>query len=384
MNSNSRRIRLYTYITLFLAFAATAFRTSACLLNLEYRWGYFTSNTLIITASILITICAIFAISYAFFSEKTALHPSFSSPATYIPTALVATALIFISVFLLGNYMEADNTFSRFLIIAAAISAILSLIHFFLNAFVTEAHTETRAFFSLSTVLFLAFYASYLYFDSALPINSANKLTDQLAFLFAALFFLYESRISLGRERWRAYVGFGLLAAAFCAYSSIPSLIVYFAKGKIISNSIEEITLTFTLFIFIVSRIFLTSTLREVKVSRFIDAMRSYAERKGEVIVESIKVHKEAFGTQMTIDDLIPDDDDANYLVNTFEHENVAQAEVQSEADDEAQEDIFSVLDSIAEDEENEATEPQATEIIEENKEFTPESEPQNEENISD
>ena len=234
MNSNSRRIRLYTYVTLLLAFAATAFRTSACLLNLEYRWGYFTSNTLIITASILITICAIFAISYAFFSEKTALHPSFSSPATYIPTALVATALIFISVFLLGNYMEADNTFSRFLIIAAAISAILSLIHFFLNAFVTEAHTETRAFFSLSTVLFLAFYASYLYFDSALPINSANKLTDQLAFLFAALFFLYESRISLGRERWRAYVGFGLLAAAFCAYSSIPSLIVYFAKGKII------------------------------------------------------------------------------------------------------------------------------------------------------
>lgn len=372
MNSNSRRIRLYACITLLLTLAAVVFRTSACLTDLEYRWGYFAGNTLIITASVIITVCAIFAFSYVFFSEKTVLAPSFSSPATYVPTALTATALVFLSMLMFSNYKNADIAISRFVIIASAFLAILSIVHFFLNAFLTEAHTEERAYFSLATVLFLALYASYLYFDNALPINSANKLTDQLAYLFSALFFLYESRIPLGREKWRPYVAFGLIASAFTAYSSIPALIVYFVNGKVISNSIEENTLTFTLFIFIISRIFLTSSLREVKESKFINAMRSYAERRSEMIVESIKVHKEAFGTQMTIDDLIPDDDDSNYLVNTFEPEESKRPEDESDPDDEAQEDIFSVLDSIAQEE-----------TIEENKDFTTESEPQNEEDIS-
>ncbi|MBR0449266.1 MAG: hypothetical protein IIX30_00435, partial [Clostridia bacterium] len=113
--------------------------------------------------------------------------------------------------------------------------------------------------------------------------NAPAKITDEMAYLFAAVFFLYETRISLGRGKWRAYVTFGLIAAQLAAYSSIPALIVYFAKGEMISNSIFESVLTFTLFLFITSRLGMVSTLTPDKpcdVAAAIDAKILAEEEK--------------------------------------------------------------------------------------------------------
>ena len=144
-----------------------------------------------------------------------------------------------------------------------------------------------------------------------MPVNATNKLTDQLAYLFCALFFLYEARISLGRDKWRAYGSFGLIAALFTAYSSIPALITYLINGEIISNSIEENILTLTLFIFITARLISLTTLKEKSESRIISSMQEYARRREEILVESVKVHREAFAVQMTIDDLLPKEEAA-------------------------------------------------------------------------
>ena len=67
--------------------------------------------------------------------------------------------------------------------------------------------------------------------EDGMALNSPNKLISQMAFLLAALFFLYEARISLGREKWRGYCIFGLAALAANAYSAVPAVILYFAKG---------------------------------------------------------------------------------------------------------------------------------------------------------
>ena len=346
MNSNSRCIRLYVALMLLITAVAVSFRTYACLTVLEYSWGYFSNGIPAAVGSAFIAACTVFCITYIFFAERISIRPSFSSPANYVPTALIATALAFVAISLISSFNEtAKSPMSPIISAAAIVFAFLSIVHFFLNAHLTEAVTELRGYFSLCTVLFLALYASFLYFDPTLPINSPNKLVDQLAFLFSALFFLYEARISLGRERWRPYVAFGLLASAFTAYSSIPSLIVYFAKGRMISYSIEESTLTFTLFIFIVTRLLLTASLRQVRESSFVSAMRSYAERRSEIVAESIKVHKEAFATQMTIDDLIPTGDDTAYLIPEDGKDNEGSEEEYREEDDEMQEDIFSIQD---------------------------------------
>ncbi len=305
MNKNTKITRLYFIILMLVTAAAVALRTVACLNDLEYRFGIFGSYTLITASGICAALGVLILFSYIFFSDKISAVPTFSSPSTYMPTALVAIALIFLSVALLSVKAPLDAA-PRGLVVTCGILALVAVLHFFLNAFLTEAHTELRGYFSLASVIFLALYSAYLYFESTLPVNAPNKLVDQLAYLFSALFFLYEARISLGRERWRPYVAFGLIAALLTAYSSVPSLIVYFAKGQIISNSIEENILTLTLFIFICARIFMVAALKESTESSAIIGMRTFAKRREGIIAESMNVHKEAFAVQMTIDDLLP------------------------------------------------------------------------------
>ena len=82
-----------------------------------------------------------------------------------------------------------------------------------------------------------------------------------MAYLSAALFFLYESRVSLGRAKWRPYVSFGLIAALLTAYSAIPSLIVYAVNGYLVSNSIVESVLSLTLSFFIFSQVYQSKNL---------------------------------------------------------------------------------------------------------------------------
>ncbi len=306
MNVNSRRIRVYTALMLLLAAAAISLRTVACLNDLLYEHGYFNSKVLITASAYTAFAGCILLFSYFFVAERMSPTTSFSSPRTYAPTGIVGVALLFISIRLFRIIGTAGTSVAKYITFATALFALVSIVHFFLNAFISESRTELRGYFSLATVMFLALYAAYLYFTSALPLNAPNKLIDQLAYLFAALFFLYESRISLGRERWRSYIAFGLIAALLTAYSSIPALITSFVRGRIISDSTEESVLTLTLFIFITSRLLLTASAKERTKSPAALAMQAYAERRQEAVLESMQVHKEAFSKQMTIDDLLP------------------------------------------------------------------------------
>ena len=149
--------------------------------------------------------------------------------------------------------------------------------------------------FGLATVILLAFYASYLYFDTTLPINSPNKIVDQMAYILSALFFLYEIRISLGRECWHIYMTLGFLSALFTSYSSIPSLLIYLTKGISPSNNIYETALTLALFIFVISRIILAATLKEDKESEIVAAMRVFATERDEEIKEAELRKKQAY-----------------------------------------------------------------------------------------
>ena len=306
MNKNSKLTGLYSALLALFTIAAVTLRTVACLFDLEYSYGAFNSKTLIFASGVTALLGAVVLFSYIIFADRITAVPAFSSPTTYLPTGLVAIALIFLSVSMLSERISLA-TAPPLLVIICALTALFSVVHFFFNAFIAEARTELRGYFSLATVIFLALYAAYLYFDNTLPVNATNKLTDQLAYLFCALFFLYEARISLGREKWRSYSAFGLVAALLCAYSALPSLIVYFAKGRLISNSIEENILTLTLFIFITARIIMVAGLKEKRDSKEVISMQSYARRREEIITESMNVHKEAFAVQMTIDDLLPE-----------------------------------------------------------------------------
>jgi hypothetical protein len=198
---------------------------------------------------------------------------------------MISVALLFLAKELFERSRSTDPSISAEVSLPSTVAlicaalAILSIAGFFIYVFVREHHSERRALFGIAITAFLILYAVYLYFNKELPLNSPNKLVDQIAYVFAAIFFLFETRISLGRESLGGYRAFGYCAALLTAYSAIPSLAVFFIKGEIISNSIYETVVTFTLLIFTVSRLLL---LRELEADEDCETYKRLAPKAKE------------------------------------------------------------------------------------------------------
>ncbi len=306
MNSKKKNINLYLLISAAVILISVTLRSAALFADFVPTSGYFDKKGLITSAGIITAIGAILLFTYAFTSSKSeCLIASFSTPETYIPTGAVCTAISFFVIYgiikiknigLPFSQLFSINDLGRSVFVISVLLAIGSLIYFILTALLTERNSQTRATFGLFNVLFLALYASYLYFDTSLSMNAPNKIVDQMAFLFAALFFLYEVRISLGREVWNFYISFGFIAALLTAYSSIPSIIYYFTTGTTVSNNIYENIITLTLFIFILSRLILSSKLKEDKESEILEYVKNYSEERSNYIKS---ITDEAFSTYL-------------------------------------------------------------------------------------
>ncbi|MBQ8689871.1 MAG: hypothetical protein IJ515_05875 [Clostridia bacterium] len=287
MKKTAKLYGIFLPIFLLLTAACTVLRSIACLNYLDEDGYYFSSSTLINISAIIAAAAIIFFLSYIWCArEEINLIPSFSSPANYIPCALVTVGLAFLSVqlFAVAFSNQMLVTFTQKFALVAAILALLAIGYFVVSALYISRRSIKRSNYGLITLLFLCAYVAFIYFDTSLPLNAPNKIADEMAYLFIALFFLYEIRLSLGRERWKQYIAFGFMAALLSAYSSIPALIVYFAKGKTISLSIYENVLTLMFFVFITLKLLLASYLTEDKTSSVVEGiMKLSAERSAEL-----------------------------------------------------------------------------------------------------
>ena len=305
MNQKTKINRIYLPFLIAVLIASVAFRTAALLTDFDEATGYFGDKGLIIAASVIVVAGAVLLTTYSIAAGgKRKLVATFATPATYVPTGAVCSALMFFAIKTAGSlkelYMAFAGGYLKFSLstlpsyIAALLVplAILSIGYFILNACVFERGSEARAVFGIINVAFLALYASYLYFDTTLTINAPNKIIDQMAFIFAALFFLYEIRISLGRECWNLYMTFGFLASLLTGYSSLPSVIAYFANNTEVSHSVYESLLTLSLFIFITSRLILAASLRKDEESENVTLMKDSARERLSVIDERAEAKK--------------------------------------------------------------------------------------------
>lgn len=308
MKNKSHKFGLYLPTFLTVLIAAVVMRTVALFIHYNPQTFYFSGKILISISNYTVIAAVIIFFSYIFTAQRDMrLIPSFTSPATYIPTLAVAVAIAFIIVHAIKKAGKSFAELNRLaslsssyyaeqiaayrtlaiLLIAAAVFAALSLIHFVLNA-LTEKHSSSRrANLGLCAVVFLSLYPVYLYFSTELPLNAPNKLVDQMAYLFASVFFLFETRLSIAREKWRPYIAFGFIASLLTAYSSIPAILVYLARGTLMSASIYESTLTLALFIFITARLFLTTRLIEDKPSPTAVTLLSFSEKRSEDILKN-------------------------------------------------------------------------------------------------
>ena len=306
MNKLKKLCSIYLFILFVAICAPSVLRTMALLFDFDYGSGYFTEGKALITAASVSLASLIFLLITFSFTVRVPekLRASFNSPATYVPVGAVGAALVFfatnayLKLRALGapviQLIKAKNpaAISGLVLTVFAVSA---CVFFIANALIVEKSSLTRAFFGICTVLFLIFYFGYLYFDKTLPINAPNKIIDELAYISAASFFLFETRISLDTEYWRSYVTFGFIAATVTAYSSIPSVIIYFVNGKIISNSIFETALTLTLFIFILSRTVLALQLPEDSEDSLVTLIKQFSSQRSAELKEKHDIEKRAY-----------------------------------------------------------------------------------------
>ena len=327
MNANSKKLTIYMVLMLLGSAVSATLRTIACINHLDYSTGYFTDKSLISAANIIIWVTVILMLTYPIIASKVKLRASFSTSATYIPSGILAVAVVFAGVRALSYAMSVSRypllslgifkTPSAVMGAAVFILSLATVAYLFFNTYFTKSKSDIRAYFAVCAIAFFAAYAILLYLDSSLSNNSHGKMVNQMAFLFTSLFFLYETRISLGREMWRAYTTFGLMAAALSAYSSIPAIITYYVKDTLIfapagtesSFSLEGCLVMLMLFIFTVSRLSLAATLTEEKENKLIKAMSDYAERREERVEESYERHQEIFAArQLDIFELYGDE----------------------------------------------------------------------------
>ena len=204
---------------------------------------------------------------------------------------MICAALLFLSAESFSSLKRGDpsltvksilKTPSKILLLIAATLALICIVNFFLTVLLSKKESEARAAFGIVVTIFLCVYAAYLYFDAKLPLNAPCKIVDEMAFLFSALFFCYETRLSLGREKWRAYVCFGLIASLLTAYSSIPTLILYFFGGVMISDSLTGAVLALTLCIYVSARTLLVGFLMKDEKSETVAALIAYHKMREE------------------------------------------------------------------------------------------------------
>ena len=284
------------YLPFFIVFTlgAVAFRSAALFLNFDIQSGFFDRKLLISIANTLSIAGALILFTFIINGKKDVrLIPEFSSPTTVFVSVLTAGALMFLGIFLLTEFfksqfseLKANEKIGAVLVLLSAVFAFVCAAYLVISLIIESRASRLRANLAMLSLLFFASYVAYLYFSTTLPLNAPNKLVDEMAYLFAAAFFLYETRLTLGRALWRGYIAFGFVAALLCAYSSIPSIIYYMVEKKQICNSIYESVLTLCLFLFISARTLLTGELIIDKVSPKLDIIITAANEREKAVKE--------------------------------------------------------------------------------------------------
>jgi hypothetical protein len=271
-------IDVYVIILTLAAISSVILRSLALINDFDILTMQF-SNSICATVGNWIVILSTLSFgAYLFLNkDKTDLIEKTDNAASFIPAGIVSTALLFMGVHLIKEMNNHHTPLLRPLLIFAALLALLSVGAFFLSIFIEQKNSMVKASFSISIVIFLALYSCYLYFNREVhPTNSPNKVVDQMAYLFSAAFFLYESRIAIGRAKWRGYVAFGFMASLCCIYSSLPALVYYSLERYSIADSLFESVLTLALAIYITSKVLQTKRLTpdaECETARTIAAL---------------------------------------------------------------------------------------------------------------
>ena len=311
MKKNRKLTAIYLFCAFIITIAATALRTVALHSHYDTETGYFLQKGAITVANWLTVAVVLGAVSYIFAADKRKKYvAAYNDSATFISSSLVALSLVFLIFELFSDLLKPLNSTATAILatnLICIVLAILAAVAFVLTAIMNSRRNVTRAAYQILAVLFFSLYAAYIYFTNPYPLNNLVSITDMMAYLSAAVFFLFEVRISLGRDLWHFYTAFGIITASVCAYSSIPTVIDYFINGRVVSGSIAQATLTLAIFIFVSMRLIRSLYLFEDTEAKTVSVIRQKEEA-------SRAKTKETVESQVTEE--TSDEENANYTID--------------------------------------------------------------------
>ena len=259
-----------------LTLIAAVIKTIACFKNMDYSTGFFDGAVSVRIANIAITVAVLALLASLFIKvEKRSVPVSFTGPLVYLPSGVLAVSLLFLAAEIIGYASDMTDGFSaanpaeRSSIIAliTAVLALCTIAYLALVIFIQNPRSLFRANFGMAAALFFALYTAFLFFRTGASLAQPQKVIAEMTCLASAVFFLEETRISLGRERWKAYFVLGGLTTVLAFYASAPALAVYVVKGKIITAGPAELILLLSLFVF--------ASLRLIHALRFMNVTSS-------------------------------------------------------------------------------------------------------------
>lgn len=301
MKKKAKLFGAYLPILLILLPIAVALRTIACFYELN-DGGYFDNKTAIIIANAITIVLVALSLSYLLVARKdTKLVYRPEAALNFVSCAIICTALVFVAINAIFSATpgikeyfgrQPDDRYIKMLIYPLAIlftgiTALASVPYFVTSAVWAKGRSVLLSNLGLLPLVFICLMVATVYFDTSAALNMPGKVVSLMAYLSAAVFFLYEIRLPLGREKWRAYICFGMICTVLCAYSSIPSLIVFVfdptAMPKLATSEFE-LVMTFAIFVFATLKLILAATLNEDRESVVAQKVRAYALARAEAL----------------------------------------------------------------------------------------------------
>ncbi len=262
---NERTKRIYTVYLLAITAAAlliTVLRTVAIVNHLDVKNGYFALGTGVHTAANILTLIAVAAALTAGPLLAGHLHVRHRAPhlTTIFSSAFLAFLLLAFAFFHfceIAAEFKGSGEASTQAVLSSGIAIVFSLIGasgFVISASSSAEYSAKKAISATFVVLFCLMYTMFLYFEPSLPLNADVKLLAQAALLSAALFFLYDARIALGRPRWAARAAVGLAAMVVTASAAFPNLIYYLLYRESVLETPVHDFLILGFFLYILAR----------------------------------------------------------------------------------------------------------------------------------
>ncbi len=121
-----------------------------------------------------------------------------------------------------------NRIFESYLSIASVILAVVSALYFLVGATSQKIGYIVKTLLCFSVIFWAMLSLLGLYFDITLTINNPAKLTEQMALVSVMLYFLYECRFFIEKQRPALYLATGFISAVLLGVSVIPNIISLF------------------------------------------------------------------------------------------------------------------------------------------------------------